>query len=114
MIHLVVYVGQFWNVKVEAERYNVTAEDKISPAPGHYAVTVNAPDGTTRTFFAWKHQHTWDKKSMTCLYSGDAQGGQVYEVTSLTGTVIEGSYNEYIVRSLFSPDYKYEMFDSNC
>ena len=107
------HVGQFWNIPVEAERYNVTAEDRVSPAPGHYVVTVNAPGGTRR-FFAWKHNRTWDKKSMTCLYSGDAQGGSVYEVPSLSGTVIEGSYGEYRVSGLFATEYKYDMFDSDC
>ena len=106
-------VGQFWNIKVTAEKYNVTTEDKISPGPGHYAVTVDAPSGT-RSFFAWKASRTWDRKSMSCLYSGDAQGGVLYEVTSLSGSVIEGTYDEYRVSGLFEPEYKYEMFGSQC
>ena len=106
-------VGQFWNIEVTAEKYNVTTEDKISPAPGHYAVTVNV-NGDTRRFFAWKAPRTWDRKSMNCLYSGDAQGGVLYEVTSLSGSVIEGTYKEYRVSSLFDPEYKYEMFGSQC
>ncbi len=36
------------------------------------------------------------------------------EVTSLSGSVIEGIYAEYIVSGLFATDYKYEMFDSMC
>ena len=107
-------VGQFWNIKVEAEKYNVTASDNISPAEGHYAVTVNTPAGATRRFFAWKLPRTWDKKSQTCLYAGDSQGYVPYEVTSLSGSVIEGTYAEYIVSGLFATDYKYEMFDSMC
>lgn len=106
-------VGQFWNVKVEAERYNVTAEDKIAPESNHYAVTVSAP-GSTRRFFAWKAPRTWDKKTRSCLYSGSIQGGKLYEVTSLSDSVIQGRYNEYEVSSLFDPDYKYKMFDSQC
>ena len=107
-------IGQFWNVEVEAERYNVTAEDKIPPNPRHYAVTVSAADGSTRRFFAWKSPRTWDLKSQMCLYSGNAQGGLLYEVTSLSDPVIQGTYDEYIVSSLFDPDYKYEMFTSQC
>ena len=100
---------------MEAERYNVTAEDKIDPRNTHYAVTVNTPSGDTRRFFAWRHHRTWDKKRQTCLYAGDAQGNVPYEVTSLSGSVIEGTYDEYIVRDgLFATDYKYKMFNSTC
>ena len=106
-------VGQFWNIKVEAEKYNVTADDKISPAENHYAVTVNT-SGATRRFFAWRFNRTWEKKRQTCLYAGDAQGNVLYEVTSLSGSIIEGTYDEYIVSSLFATDYKYEVFDSMC
>ena len=96
---------------MEAERYNVTAEDKIDPRNTHYAVTVTAPaPGDPRRFFAWRHHRTWDKKSQTCLYAGDAQGGVPYEVTSLSGSVIEGTYAEYIVSGLFATVYKYERF----
>ena len=30
------------------------------------------------------------------------------EVTSLSGSVIQGTYDEYIVSGLFATDYKYE------
>ena len=99
---------------MEAERYTVTAEDNISPGPNHYAVNVTAPDGSMRRFFGWKIPRTWDKESRNCLYSGDAQGGMLYEVTSLSDPVIQGTYDEYVVSGLFDPDYKYEMFDSSC
>ena len=94
----------------------MTAEDNIVPDNNHYAVTVSTPDDDTslRRFFAWKAPRTWDKKSMSCLYSGNAQGGPLREVTSLSDSVIQGTYNEYKVNSLFDPEYKYEMFNSQC
>ena len=104
--------GHFWNIKVEAEKYDVTADDKISPEQSHYAVTVNRP-GDSR-FFAWKDSHTWEEKSMSCLYCGDAQGGVLHEVTSLADPVIQGTYDDYIVSGLFDSDYKYDMFRSQC
>ena len=88
-----------------AEKYNVTSEDKITPGPGHYAVAVNAPSGTRR-FFAWKHSRTWDQAGVDCLYSGNAQGGALYEVTSLPDPVIQGTFKDYQVRGLFQPEYK--------
>ena len=106
-------VGQFWNIKVEAEKYNVTAEDKIAPGPDHYAVTVRAPSGTRR-FLAQKAPLTWDQKSMSCLYCGHAQGGNLDEVASLSDSVIQGTYDEYKVNSLFDPEYSYTMFRSQC
>ena len=99
---------------MEAERYNVTAEDKIDPRNDHYAVTVTAPAGDPRRFFASKYHRTWDRENQACLYAGDSQGYVQAEVTSLSGSVIEGIYNEYIVSGLFATDYKYEMFDSEC
>ena len=95
---------------MEAERYNVTAEDKIPPRPDHYAVTVNG----TRRFFAVKDKYTWDMKRTPCLYSGNTQAGQIAEVTSLSGTVIEGSYDEYKVSGLFDTEFEYDEFDSDC
>ena len=93
--------------------YNVTAEDNIRPDTNHYAVTVSAP-GDTRRFFAWKAPRTWEKKKMSCLYSGNGQGGPLKEVTSLPDSVIQGTYDEYEVSGLFDPDFKYEMFNSQC
>ena len=98
---------------MEAEKYTVTTEDKITPGPGHYAVTVNAPSGTRR-FFAWKYSRTWDQEGVNCLYSGNAQGGTLYEVTSLPDPVIQGTYKDYTVSGLFHSEYKYEMFRPHC
>ena len=98
---------------MKAEKYNVTAEDKITSAPNHYAVTVNAP-GEARKFFAWKYSRTWDIEGKTCLYSGNAQGGPLYEVTSLSDPVIQGTYKDYIVSGLFGSEYKYETFRPQC
>ena len=108
-------IGQFWNIKVEAERYSVTAEDKIAPSPDHYAVTVNAPD-ETRRFLAEKAARTWNQKIMNCLYCGHTQGGNQHEIESLSGSVIQGTYDEYIVLSndLFEPQYKYSKFMAAC
>ena len=93
----------------------MTAADKIDPRNTHYAVTVTAPAGDTRRFFAWRHHRTWDRENQTCLYAGDSQGNVPYEVTSLSGSVIEGTYDEYIVSGgLFATDYKHEKFDSVC
>ena len=107
------HVGQFWNVEFKAEKYNVTAEDKITPAPDHYAVTVNAP-GETRRFFAWKHSRTWDMEGVSCLYSGNVQGGPLYEVTSISDPVIQGTYTDYTVSGLFHSEYRYAKFNPQC
>ena len=91
----------------------MTAEDSIVSKSNHYAVTVSAP-GDTRRFFAWKKDQTWEKKKMNCLYSGNGQGGPLKEVTSLPDSVIQGTYDEYEVSGLFDPNFKYEMFNSQC
>ena len=97
-----------------AKRYNVTADDHIDPDPNYYAVSVTSRSGNTRKFFASRVLREWDKHSNKCLYAGGIQGGRIYEVPSLPGSVIEGRYDEYAVDGLFDPDYKYSQFISQC
>ena len=97
-----------------AKRYNVTADDHIDPDPNHYAVSVTSRSGNTRKFFASRVLREWDKHSNKCLYAGGIQGGRIYEVPSLPGSVIEGRYDEYAVDGLFDPNYKYSQFTSQC
>ena len=50
-----------------------------------------------------------------CLYAGDTQGGLVYEVESPNDSLIEGSYKEYIISSIFGRDFKFNRFEhSHC
>ena len=97
-----------------AKRYSVTTDDHIEPDPNQYAVSVTNRSGKTRKFFAVHVPRSWDKYSKRCLYAGNTQGGKIYEVPSLPGSVIEGCYDEYAVDGLFDPDYKYNQFTSQC
>ena len=97
-----------------AEGYSVTAGDHIDPDPNQYAVTVTSRSGKTRKFFAVHVPRSWDKYSKRCLYAGGIQGGRIYEVPSLPGSVIEGRYDEYAVDGLFDPNYKYSQFTFQC
>ena len=107
-------VGQFWNIEVTAEKYNVTDKDHIDPHSTHFAVTVKTPSGGERRFFAELYQHTWDSGNKPCLYAGNSQGGKTFEVRSLPDPVIEGHYSYYIVDNLFSPNFKFSQFKSDC
>ena len=99
---------------MEAERYNVTVEDNIPPNQDHYVVMVTTPDDTRR-FLAEKAARTWDDKAMTCLYCGHTQGGNQYGTEGLSGSVIEGTYDEYIVMDgLFGTGYNYTKFTTIC
>ena len=58
--------------------------------------------------------HAWFGRGRTsCLYAGDTQGGHVYEVESPNDSLIEGSYKDYIVSSIFANDFKFDRFRHN-
>ena len=108
------FVAQFWNVDVSAEKYTVTDGDRIEPSNNHFAVTVRPPKGDARRFFAEIHPMTWDMKKKHCLYAGSGQGGKIYEVPSLPNPVIEGRYFNYQMKGLFATRYQYSRFTSEC
>ena len=106
--------GQFWNIPIDVEAYD-------GPVPSYlleeelYTITVNPAvfPPRPRSFVAELNQQTWDTTADPCFFAGNYQGGAIYEITDPGGTVIEGSFRDYRVDSLFSTDFVYSQFGSN-
>ena len=82
-----------------------------SSALPNYAVTVNAPDGLSRSFVGSLYERPWEIM-LPCLFSGNRQGGATNAFSDPNESVIQGSYQDYEVSSLFDTDFTFSTFDS--
>ncbi len=72
---------------------------------------INHPNSLVRFVPVWSGHVWFDHKGRTsCLFAGDTQGGHVYEVESPNDSLIEGSYKDYIVSSIFANDFIFNKF----
>ena len=85
--------------------YNVTVQEANDP---------DDPRVSYRSFLGNLHPRTWDNTHEECLYVGNGQGGPAVEVPAFTDSVIEGSYRDYIVNSMFETDFAYDRIEGNC
>ena len=79
-----------------------------------YVITVDHPDFEPRSFVGLKADVTWEFEERVCYYVGNTQAGELAEVTEPNDSVIEGTYKDYKVNSLFATDYEYSHFDASC
>ena len=83
-----------------------------------YVITVDHPNSPPRSFVGVKYNITWEYEARVCYYAGNRQAGDIYEVAgdpAVNDPVIEGSYRDYKVDSLFATDFKYSHFnESRC
>ncbi len=69
--------------------------------------------GKVTSFTGLLQEQTWNKEPYPCLYAGDRQGGPIYEVIEPNDPVLDGSYKDYIVPSVFSEkDFAFGLFDN--
>lgn len=64
-----------------------------------------------RSFIGILYPLTWDHTNEGCIYVGNSQAGPAEE---FDGSVIEGSYTNYILRSLFATDYEFAKIQGTC
>ena len=60
-----------------------------------------------------KYNITWEHEARVCYYAGNSQAGKVAGDPAVNDPVIEGSYADYKVDSLFATDFKYSHFDES-
>ena len=101
--------GQFWNVPVDVientDSFNgVFCDDD-------YIITVNYPGTPPRRFVGLRYSVTWEFEKRPCYYVGNSQAGPLGETVDPNDSVIEGTYRDYEVNSLFSPDFEFSHFD---
>ena len=110
------YAGQFWNIPVTVEMFVPQGP------PGPYfveeelfTITIHpaGPGSTQRRFVAERYDQTWDFSREICFYAGNIQGGPVREIDDPNDSVIQGSYKDYSVRSLFATDFVYSQFNAS-
>ena len=81
----------------------------------YFTVTVRYPGSNERRFVALRSSVTWEFEKKPCLYVGNSQAGPLGEVVDPNDSVIEGTYKDYIVESIFSPNFKFaHIDDENC
>ncbi len=70
-------------------------------------------DSPPRSFLGNLVPRTWDGSNEACIYVGNGQGGPSGE-KALLGSVIEGSYTDYITDSLFDTTFEYDRLEGTC
>lgn len=80
-----------------------------------YVITFTQSDGNVRKVPAKLHSRTWSSSQVSpCLYAGDSEGGYLFEVEEPNDSLLEGSYQDYVMATMFSTNYKYSKFISDC
>ena len=95
-------VGQFWNIPIGVE------DSAVDP---YYTITVNATDGTTRSFGGFLYARPWEIM-LPCLFTGDRQGGETNAFGDPNDSVLQGTFQDYEVNDLFSTDFTFSQFNS--
>ena len=65
----------------------------------------------TRDFIGLEYPLTWDRREEKCYYAGSRQAGATNYVPLPEDTVIEESYEDYIVQHNFDTSFKFSMFN---
>ena len=105
--------GQFWNIPLRIEPYvGQYGERLVSMMDRLYSVTVSYPSAPERTFVAEYDERDWFD-NRPCRYAGNSNGGSIREVCS-SDSVIEGTASSYVVEDLFSTDFEFSKYNSDC
>ena len=113
VVFTITHLGQFWNVPVDVTENTGLFNGVIRN--DDYIITVNYPGSPPRCFITLGYSVTWEFERRPCLYAGNHQAGPPQEILDPNDSVIEGTYRDYEVDSLFSPDFGFSHFDeSNC
>jgi collagen type VI alpha len=111
------FIGQFWNIDVSLERYNDTIvkelfnRDSVNP---HYVIHLDPPaPAEKRSLVGELYHKQWDRSYKPCLYAGSVQGGAGNDELKPVGTVIEGSYTDYIASGPFKHAEKFNRFNKD-
>ena len=107
-------LGQFWNIEIEVEEHAEPFNRALRS--DDFTVTVHPNDSNRkRSFVALESSVTWEFEKKPCLYVGNSQAGPLGEDVAPNESVIEGSYKDYMVDSIFSPNFIFAHFDQdNC
>ena len=106
--------GQFWSIPVSVQPYT-PVEAPPDSEKSYFNVTVTPQDSKPRSTLGDTFLRTWDNSKETCVYVGNSQGGPSGEFfNQLSGSVIEGSYKDYMVEGIFDTEFKYSRIEGSC
>lgn len=105
------FIGQFWNIPVNIERYTGEIKEESLANADLYVVTIQHPLAPRRQFVGLYYTLSWEFQSEPCLYVGNRQGGPIREVDDPNDSVIEGDYTNYIVAEKFGTNFQYSVFN---
>ena len=110
------FSGQFWNVPVDITNEGIKLRQRHDKEVDKFRViTFTQSDGNVRNVPAKLQSRTWSSSQVSpCLYAGDSEGGHLFEVEEPNDSLLEGSYEDYVMAALFSTKYKYSKFVSDC
>ena len=110
------FSGQFWNVPVQITNEGIKLRQRHDMEVDKFRViTFTQSDGNVRNVPARLQSHTWSSSQVSpCLYAGDSEGGHLFEVEEPNDSLLEGSYQDYVMETLFSTKYKFSKFVSDC
>jgi len=77
----------------------------------HYAIRVNSTFGDTRSFVGELYERPWEIM-LPCLFTGNRQGDATNAFSDPNDSIIQGSFEDYIVGNLFSTDFTFSTFNS--
>ena len=103
------HTGQFWNVPINVTENTGSFNGMLRD--DDYIITVFYPGSPPRSFVGLESSMTWENEQRPCLYVGNPQAGPLDEIVDPNDSVIEGTYRDYEVASLFSPDFVFSYFD---
>ena len=106
-------LGQFWNIPINVTQYNGSFVYDVESPEKYYTVEVHYPMSPVRSFVGYMFDVTWEWKHKHCVYAGDRQGGPAGEVAK-DGSVIQGTYEDYVISDRFETQFKYGVFEGAC
>ena len=104
--------GQFWNIPASVTQYTGFLRDGTTRDDA-YIVEIRPPNKPARRFVGFFNPYGWDHSHQNCIYVGDSNAGQTYELLSVNDPVIEGDYTFYRMDSHFNTTYQFSEFDES-
>jgi len=98
-------LGQFWNVPITASQMSGSA----------YNVTIQPANGAPMRYLQGIYYPiTWESTKEPCIYLANSQGGRSGMNPNIDDPLIQGSYKDYQMGSLFDTEYEYGEWESDC
>lgn len=115
LICFLFFAGQFWNTPINVTMYTGD-RGYIDPNDRAYYLSITSSSSVTRTFVGVLQERTWDKTRTPCIYAGNRQAGPIGDIPEdevPNDSVIEGTYEDYIVSTPFGNDCSFcNLFDA--